>query len=155
SNLYLKAIAYGNPVPRVSRDLPPVDLTGGRAAALAEWPMVVLFDYGDHDETAPSLTEKVWPARLDPFSSYRSGFEVRTHRLCQRILMLHQFAAPGTEHVVVRTTNLDYQDPTRAVSYLTGVTQVGWQKVGDNYITKSMPTIRLGYRRITSLDQNV
>ena len=31
--------------------------------------------------------------RNDPFSSYRAGFEVRTYRLCQRVLMFHHF--PG------------------------------------------------------------
>src|SRR5436190_12447426 len=31
TNRYLKAIAYANPEPRVSRDVPPLDLSGGRA----------------------------------------------------------------------------------------------------------------------------
>ena len=31
----------------------------------------------------------------DPFSSYRSGFEVRTYRLCQRVLMFHHFPRAG------------------------------------------------------------
>ena len=33
----------------------------------------------------------LWPVRNDPFSSYRAGFEVRTYRLCQRVLMFHHF----------------------------------------------------------------
>ena len=31
------------------------------------------------------------PTAPDPFSSYRAGFEVRTYRLCQRVLMFHHF----------------------------------------------------------------
>ena len=32
-----------------------------------------------------------WPARQDPFSHHRSCFEVRTYRLCRRVLMFHHF----------------------------------------------------------------
>ena len=34
-----------------------------------------------------------WPTRADPFSTFRSGFEVRTYRLCRRALMFHHFPA--------------------------------------------------------------
>ena len=36
-------------------------------------------------------TGKPWACRHDPFSSYRAGFEVRTYRLCRRVLMFHHF----------------------------------------------------------------
>jgi hypothetical protein len=66
----------------------------------------VVFDYGESDFpkagnegdedpfvlvnlTKPEEDGKHWPARQDPFSSYPSGFEVRTYRLCHRVLMLH------------------------------------------------------------------
>ena len=32
-----------------------------------------------------------WPVRQDPFSHYRACFDVRTYRLCRRVLMLHHF----------------------------------------------------------------
>ena len=37
------------------------------------------------------VTPAQWPYRSDPFSTYRAGFEVRTYRLCQRVLMFHHF----------------------------------------------------------------
>jgi hypothetical protein len=33
--------------------------------------------------------DRAWNVRPDPFSTYRSGFEVRTYRRCRRVLMLH------------------------------------------------------------------
>ena len=53
----------------------------------------VVFDYGEHDADAPKPDDAgQWTYRDDPFSSYRAGFEVRTSRLCQRVLMFHHFA---------------------------------------------------------------
>ena len=37
----------------------------------------VRFDYGEHDKDKPAIAEiDEWPARLKPFSYYRSGFDV-------------------------------------------------------------------------------
>ena len=102
ANRYLKRIKYGN-VP--SRLVEP-DLSK------SEWLFEVVFDYDEkHYETLPRdgsgyefvrVQDKVkgddatgdrtrsWPVRIeDPFSSYRAGFEVRSYRLCQRVLMFH------------------------------------------------------------------
>ena len=47
-----------------------------------------VFDYGEHSETEPTSEETAnWQLRHDPFSSYRSGFEIRTYRRCQRVLL--------------------------------------------------------------------
>ena len=49
-----------------------------------------------------------WRVRRDPFSVYRSGFEVRTYRLCHRILIFHHFpqelgsGVPGPRDRVLR-----------------------------------------------------
>ena len=53
----------------------------------------VVFDYGEHDAGRPDarMTPADWPVPPDPFSSYRAGFEVRTYRLCRRVLMFHHF----------------------------------------------------------------
>ena len=51
----------------------------------------------------------------DPFSSYRAGFEVRTYRLCRRVLMFHHF--PDEPDVgadcLVRSTDLAYRSRRR------------------------------------------
>ncbi len=63
TNRYLKRIRYGNTTP--SDTSPELD------SALFE----VVFDYGEHDATAPTLDEaQLWPCRQDPFSTYRAGF---------------------------------------------------------------------------------
>ena len=77
------------------------------------WHFEAVFDYGEHDANAPTPNDAgTWPARHDPFSSYRAGFEVRTYRICQRVLMFHHF--PGEAGVerdcLVRSTDFTYSD---------------------------------------------
>ena len=95
-----------------------------------------------------------WPARRDPFSSYRAGFEVRTYRNCQRVLMFHHF--PGEEGVgsdcLVRSTDLTYsheQNPTDArnpvYTFLTAVTQTGYKRDGAGYLKRSLPPVEFEY----------
>jgi hypothetical protein len=90
ANRYLKRILYGN---RESRLIQP-DLSQ------LTWLFEAVFDYGEHytedDEGQPTAvyvedTQRPWEVRQDPFSSSRAGFEVRTYRLCQRVLMFHHF----------------------------------------------------------------
>ena len=65
-----------------------------------------------------------WPVRIDPFSTYRAGFEVRTYRLCQRVLMFHRLS-DSRAPLLVRSTDFTYE-PDPAFTYLTGVTQRGY-----------------------------
>jgi Salmonella virulence plasmid 65kDa B protein len=93
--------------------------------ASAEWLFEVVFDYGEHDPDRPTPRELVpWVCRADPFSTYRAGFEVRTYRLCQRILMFHHVPdeeAVGTD-CLVRSTDFTYRgDPRRGEPTLVGV----------------------------------
>src|SRR5262249_4940135 len=61
-----------------------------------------------------------------------------------RILMMHRFDALAPEHVVVRSTELAY-DETPAVTHLTSVTQAGWKREGETYARVPLPPIRFGY----------
>jgi hypothetical protein len=103
-NRYLKRIQYGNPKPRQSNE---------ELRLRTDWMFEVIFDYGEHDLKNPTPNDTgIWSVRNDPFSSYRAGFEVRTYRLCQRVLMFHHF--PEEEGVgqncLVRSTNFIYSD---------------------------------------------
>ena len=103
ANRYLKRIKYGNLPSRLTQP----DLTQ------ATWLFELVFDYGEHDNTIPLPNEAhPWLSRHDPFSSYRSCFEVRTYRLCQRVLMFHHF--PNETNVgpncLVRSTDIVYQN---------------------------------------------
>src|SRR5262249_21752383 len=113
ANRYLKRIKYGN-VPSL---LVEPDITQ------VSWLFEVVFDYDEgHLQAQPpdakgqvfasaSITPaQAWPARQDPFSHYRSCFEVRTYRLCQRVLVFHHFPNElGVADYVVRGTEFVYQ----------------------------------------------
>ncbi|MEJ7711923.1 MAG: SpvB/TcaC N-terminal domain-containing protein [Pyrinomonadaceae bacterium] len=44
-------------------------------------------------KTMPTIEEiHPWLCRPDAFSTYRAGFEIRTSRLCRRVLMFHHFS---------------------------------------------------------------
>lgn len=146
ANRYLKRILYGN-------DTPYLPATEQFSAFPTRWCFQVVLDYGEHDLTAPTPAEDTtWACRPDPFSTYRSCFEVRTYRLCRRLLMFHQMSELGGAPVLVRSTDVTYTgdtptDPsTPVLSMLATITQTGW--IGDadgNYVTKQLPPLRLGY----------
>ena len=132
ANRYLKNIKYGNTTP-YQRDA---------------WLFQVVFDYGEHDINSPTLDEiSAWSCRPDAFSSFRAGFEMRTYRLCQRILMFHLFPELGTTHCLVRSTDLGYSE-NPITSYLTSITQTGYIRNvtnGASYERKSLPPLELTY----------
>lgn len=114
----------------------------------------VVFDYGDHHLEAPLPDEpgKPWSVRNDPFSSYRAGFEVRTYRRCQRVLMSHPREEGVSQDCLVRSTDFTYsyeEDPTSAqnpiFSILLSVTQSGYKRQPDGYLKKSLPPLEFEY----------
>jgi RHS repeat-associated protein len=128
----------------------------------------VVFDYGDepYHEAPPDAEARVfvqstisatpgqsWPFRRDPFSTYRSGFEVRTYRLCRRALIFHHFPeelgpdGSGMDNYLVRSTEFAY-DENPIASLMTMVIQSGyllWQP--DTYLKKSLPPVEFEYSR--------
>lgn len=51
----------------------------------------VVFDYGQLNKDNPDAAPTQWTARPDIFSTYKSGFEIRTARLCYGIYLRHFF----------------------------------------------------------------
>jgi virulence plasmid B protein/glycosyltransferase TcdB-like subunit of Tc toxin/glycosyltransferase TcdB-like subunit of Tc toxinin len=174
SNHYLKRIKYGNIKPYLP-DLKATHLT----ILPADWMFEVVFDYGEHDEKAPSPDDNaIWDVRLDPFSSYRAGFEVRTCRLCQRVLMFHHF--PDVPEVgkncLVRSTDFNYRyeqspadsrspilteqtDPDTQLppaetrnpihTVIYSVTQCSYLKQSaSSYSKKTLPPVEFGYSQV-------
>jgi len=157
ANRYLKHIRYGN---RTSL----LDDQGRRPAFLTEaqienagWMFQVVFDYGEHDTAAPKPDDSGgWDYRADPFSSYRSTFEVRTTRLCQRVLMFHHFPdEPGVgKDCLVRSTDFTYayeQNPDSArnpvYTFLTEVTQSGYKRNNGGYLKRGLPPVEFEYTK--------
>jgi hypothetical protein len=97
ANRYLKRIRFGNRTPYLPALSPtaPWPTPPGASApdGSSDWCFEAVLDYGEHDPAAPvpQETGKIWDCRNDPFSTYRATFEVRTYRLCQRVLMFHYF----------------------------------------------------------------
>jgi RHS repeat-associated protein len=164
ANRYPKRIQYSNRRPLLRDDHSP----GFRPSHVrqpdfenADWMFEVVFDYGDghyHADpkddhgrqyvccTAALSGESHWPVRRDPFSRYRSCFEVRTCRLCQRVLMFHHFPEElGTRDYLVRSTEFEYR--RKAVgSFITQITQSGYVHDRDGrYLKKSLPPLDLDY----------
>jgi RHS repeat-associated protein len=158
-NRYLKRIRYGNRTPLLTaQGLRPRFLD---AAMLqnAGFAFELVFDYGEHDPLDPKpLDAADWLCRHDPFSTYRSGFEIRTSRLCQRILMFHHFPAEAGvgDDCLVQSTDFVYRsmrnnpddlrqgDPI--ASFVAAVSQSGYKRLGaGGYIKKSLPPLEFEY----------
>lgn len=159
ANRYLKRIHYGNRTSALdAAGKRPRDLDAERIAdqlAAGDWMFEVVFDYGDHDAEAPTpQVSRVWAHRPDAFSNYRPGFEVRTTRTCQRVLMFHHFegeAGVGRD-CLVRSTDFTYSDeldPQSALNpvytFLKSVTQTGWRRHGSGYVRRSVPPVEFVY----------
>ncbi len=186
ANRYLKRIKYGN--------LQPLLLDTNRSSfrklhleqkdfANVDWMFEVVFDYGEghhkelqfdhilseaeqhHFIEASNSVSGTWSCRPDPFSTYRAGFEIRTYRRCQRVLMFHAFPELGSEPCLVRSTEFDYSDldysrpvevetelehkgSTRFASNIRKVTQSGYvrdEKSPLTYLKKSLPPLEFDY----------
>lgn len=123
ANTYLKRIKYGNSV--------PVDRRIGQISAKNKWLFQAILDYGEHGEGIPEYQEHMhWDCRPDPQSSYRSGFEIRTYRLCRRILMYHHFDELGPYPYLVASTHLTH-DRTKTASFLVSVQHWAYEKDKD------------------------
>src|SRR5438094_10255649 len=108
----------------------------------------VVFDYGEHDPDAPKPddTTNTWLCRNDPFSNYRAGFEVRSYRLCQRVLMFHHFPDElGAADCLVRATEFGYA-PGPVATFIARVVQSGYVRRSDgSYFKKSLPPLDFAY----------
>lgn len=145
---YLKSVRYGNRAPRQA---------GEDLAKRDDWMFEVLFDYGEHDPVAPTTQEvQPWPLRQDPFSLFRATFDVRTYRLCRRVLMFHHFPdeLAGTADYLVRSTDFDYKEGSVA-SFIDSITQSGYVLQPDrSYFKKSLPKLEFKYTEV-KVDESV
>jgi len=148
---YVKRIKYGNSPSLLTQ--PDINRLG--------WFFEIVFDYdeGHYTEypseaqgrvfaTASISPTQPWRTRQDPFSRYNSCFEVRTHRLCRRVLMFHHFQNElGTQDYLVRMTEFTY-DENRIASFMSSVTQSGFVRQPDGtYLKRTLPPLKFGYSK--------
>jgi RHS repeat-associated protein len=166
ANRYPKRIRYGNRAPnRNPATWQPTD-----PAQLPDdtWMFEVVFDYGEghYEEDVPDAQGRVFvraqldppagshrPVRQDPFSTYRAGFEVRTYRLCRRVLVFHHFPQElGIDDCLVRSTEFSYAESPIA-SYISGTTHSGYvrqpiQNQSGRYLKKSLLPLEFEYSQV-------
>ncbi|MFV8753052.1 SpvB/TcaC N-terminal domain-containing protein [Nannocystaceae bacterium ST9] len=134
---YLKRIKYGNSTPFEA----------------AGWLFEIVLDYGEHGtwhadqlEITPS-EDRAWPVRQDTHSTHRAGFELRTRRLCRRVLMFHRFTEElGEDPCLVASTDLIHdEDP--AMTRVVGVIQRSYRRdeVSGWYDAAALPTLEFEY----------
>ncbi|MBI2737402.1 MAG: toxin [Rhodospirillales bacterium] len=148
ANRHLKRIRYGNRTPLLDAEGRRPHFLSPATMQDATWLFEAVFDYGEHDAGTPTPGDAgIWPCRNDPFSSYRAGFELRTYRLCRRVLMFHHF--PGEAGVgadcLVRSTDFTYRDDNAVASFLTSVSLTSWRRDATGYLRKSLPPVVFGY----------
>ncbi len=155
SNRYLKRIKYGN---QPSRPIEP-------DVSKLSWLFEVVFDYGEGHYTELPLDGKGqqfvlaktngasdWSVRQDPFSIYRARFDVRSYRLCRRVLMFHHFNNElNVPDYLVRSTEFDYDEGSIG-SFIKSITQSGFarKKLQDGafaYLKKSLPSLQFDYSK--------
>lgn len=151
---YLAAVWYGNK--KAARALP----AAFSQPSAGDWLFVLVLDYGERaisPELAPAwLTPGSgnWSCRQDCLSGYEYGFEVRTRRLCQQVLMYHDVAAlagtaaqEGGLQLTARLL-LGYEK-SPVVSMLKGVQQVAYEPDGT---ARSLPPLALNWQSFTPPD---
>lgn len=178
---YIKSIRYGNQIPLLdAAGHRPVDVAP-QALHDAGWMFEVVFDYGEHGvgeeggeggsegagegggEQPGTAEARPWLCRSDPFSFHRPGFEVRTYRLCQRVLMFHHFPdEPGVgTDCLVRSTDFAYRAAPDAqgvpgdrrtghpvTSFIESVTGSGYLRNDDTGYTRTpLPPVTFEYSR--------
>jgi RHS repeat-associated protein len=139
---YLKRIRYGNETPLALDD----EVLGGAAPTGLRWCFQLVLDYGDHDPTGfpAAAPDRTWPARVDPFSSNRNGFELRTWRLCRRFLSFHDFPELGDGPTLTAALTLRHA-PDPAGTTVTEIGRVGYRRTSSGIISQAIPPIRLTY----------
>jgi hypothetical protein len=164
---HLKRVKYGNRTAIADRTM-----VSSAAAKLdpSDWMFEVVFDYGEHDLQDPKPMEKqgkVWTCRKDPFSSFKSCFEVRTYRLCRRVLMFHHFPDEkelGQQDYLVKALEIEYEEGS-AITYMKSARQASFvlrsandpppveSDKGSPYFAKRLPPLVLAYTQLPTEEE--
>lgn len=138
SQRYPNSIQYGN-----------YTITEGNAPQ-EYFAFEVVFDYGQLNKANPDATPTEWAARPDAFSSYKSGFEIRTARLCNGIYLKHHFI--NENNGVPFTTSallIDYETTAQAgISIAKSIASRGYRIEPDGSLSMAdTPATELTYQQ--------
>lgn len=140
TNLYLEKVLYGNKTPYKKFNDP--------FPSEADYFFHTVFDNGEYDTNAPFNKIKEWHFRSDAFSDYKSGFEIRTTRLCNRVLLFHNFSELPGGSALVKSINFEYKDnQQQGFTFLKSITPFGYIKKTDgSYTQKNLPATEFDYQ---------
>ena len=151
-NRYLKRVKYAN-----NQAFYPSYVTGDASAAALyntslpadiSFLFELVFDFGEHAGNLISEDAGVkWPARNDAFSDYRAGFDIRTYRLCKRVLMFHRFEELGATPCLVQSLDLSHHSATDVI-YLTAITGRGYIRESGVYRSLAAPPTEFDYEAL-------
>jgi RHS repeat-associated protein len=147
TNIYLKRVKYCN---KIHFHRATINLAAWEDFLNSiEYLLELVLDYGEHNLTNPKPDDdNGWLCRQDAFSEYRAGFEIRTWRLCRRVLMFHHFNELGTLPCLVRSLDFEY-DFGASFTFLKSVVQKGFiRKADETYSEKSLPPFEFTYEKL-------
>lgn len=130
TNAYLEKIFYGNKITYQN--------FGDAFPETDDYLFSTVFDYGDGDAD-----------RTDAFSEYRAGFEIRTTKLCQRVLLFHHFTDDKEYDGLVKSLDFGYDTGVEVdFTFLKTVIACGFIKKEDgSYSIKQLPAMEFDYQR--------
>lgn len=144
TNLYPERVLYGNKTPYYNKYNGPYPLK-------SDYMFQTVFDYGEYETDAPYSKNSSWSIRGDAFSDYKAGFEIRTLRLCKRVLLFHCFPEPLIPggQALVKSMNFQYDTSAQeGFTFLKSITVFGYiKKTGNSYTSKNLPPIEFEYQK--------
>ncbi|WP_432409198.1 SpvB/TcaC N-terminal domain-containing protein [Wukongibacter sp. M2B1] len=141
ANLYLEKVLYGNKTPYTKfNDLYPLE---------SDFMFQTVFDFGEYESNVPYLKTNDWDLRKDAFSDYKAGFEIRTTRLCKRVLLFHYFNELPGGSALVKSLNFQYgTNDQEGFTFLKSITMMGYIKKADGtYSFRNLPPIEFEYEK--------
>jgi RHS repeat-associated protein len=138
TNLYIDKILYGNKTPYKQHDPFLSD---------SDYMFQTVFDYGQYDLSSPFGVTGDWAFRNDAFSEYKAGFEIRTTRLCRRVMQFHYFPELTGGSALVKSMDFNYDDNGNSgFTFLKTASARGYIKLSDgSYSDKSLPEMEFTY----------
>ncbi|WP_353196141.1 SpvB/TcaC N-terminal domain-containing protein [Parapedobacter defluvii] len=141
TNSYLQQVLYGNKTPyRNFGDAYPGE---------NDYLFATVFDYGTPTTGQSPEAVNIWDFRPDAFSDYRAGFEIRTTRLCKRVLLFHHFIGENEYDGLVRSVDFEYDTHTEEnFTFLKKIHSIGYIKKEDStYTQKQLPPMEFTYQQ--------
>jgi RHS repeat-associated protein len=147
TNIYIGKVIYGNKT--------SYKQFGDAFPNETDYMFQTVFDYGTLLINDSFETTHEWDFRPDAFSDYKAGFEIRTTRLCKRVLLFHVFDElallddKSDKKTLIKSVNLDYDTSIEQdFTFLKSVSSFGYiKKLDGTYTHKKLPPMEFEYQK--------